>query len=126
MVVCPQQSCYCAGGMGVRTCGQEGRVLAQSMYARGCVPEVDVVAESVGCCAAEVVMWLCGRGGRVVVCLELLCGEEGVQVCGRSGFVDVGWGWTCDCGRSGHVLVCSRWVRVWAGEIGVWLCSRHG
>ena len=73
----------------------------QSMYARGCVPEVDVIAQSswAGCCAAEVGLWLCGRGGRVVVCLELLCGEEGVQVCPK---------WFCRCGLGVDVRLCGR------------------
>ena len=44
----------------------------------------------------------------MVACLELLCGEEGVQVCGRSGFVDVGWGWTCDCVAGVVMWLCAR------------------
>ena len=83
MGVCPKQSCYCVGVMGIRFCGQGRRVAVQFMYARGCVPEVDVVAQSswAGCCAAEVVLWLCGRVERVVVWQKWFCGcviEAGV------------------------------------------------
>ena len=62
----------------------------QSMYARGCVPEVDVVAQSrwAGGCVAEVVPWLRSRDGRVVVRPKWFCGcvvELSSWLCGRSG-----------------------------------------
>ena len=83
MGVCPKQSCYCVGVMGIRFCGQGRRVAVQFMYARGCVPEVDVVAQSrwAGDCVVEVVPWLRSRDGRVVVRPKWFCGcviEAGV------------------------------------------------
>ena len=66
----------------------------QSMYARGCVPEVDVVAQSrcAGVCVAEVVPWLRSRDGRVVVQPKWFYGcvvEVGAWLSGRSDYVVV-------------------------------------